>query len=232
MMRAYFLPCVLLVAVACTAHDNTSDEAPELSAERGAAAYLAFHNERDQEAGRVVWGPEVDKFEPMMAWFRDQVGSCSGFSPMDVTDELRTRFVFECERGQLELYVGVDAAKGEIERLLIGARGVEPPAEVREAAEQLVALANGDPATDFPLADSLDQAEMHKQLDVISALGRCAIDRVHLGSLRGARFVLECANGSTTVLVDLDRLGALRRFGFSEGAADTWRTESTLAARG
>jgi hypothetical protein len=228
MRRGYLLLCAPLVAVACTNHAPP----PEPSAERAAASYLAFHNDGDREAGRAVWGPEVDKFDPMMEWFRDQVGSCSGFSPMDVTDSLHARFVFECARGQLELYVGVEATTGEVEKLLIGARGVEPPAEVRATAEQLVALANSEPATQPSLAEHLDQAEVQAQFDVISALGRCTIDRVHLGSLRGARFVLECANGSTTMLVDLDRRGALRRFSFTKGAADTWRNELTVAARG
>jgi hypothetical protein len=142
---------------------------------------------------------------------------------MQVKDDLHTRFVFECERGQLELYVGIDAATGEVERTLIGARGVEPPAEVRETAEQLVALANGESATMPALAGDLDQAAVHKQFDEVSALGRCTIDRVHLGSLGGARFVLECANGSTTMTLGLNRQGALRRFFYTKGAADTWR---------
>ena len=71
----------------------------------------------------------------------------------------------------------------------------------------------------------IDVPDMRAQLDVISAQGRCRIERVHLGTARGGRFVLECANGSRTMLVDLDRQGALRRFGSTKGASDTWRDQ-------
>lgn len=195
----------------------------EPSAEQAAANYLAVHNDRDPEAARALWGPKALQHDPILEWFREQVGSCSDFSPMHVTDDLHTRFVFDCERGQLEVDLRVDETTGEVERGLYGARGIEPPAHVRETAEQLVALANGDPATEPTLAATLDQDDMREQLELISAQGRCRIDRVHLGTARGARFVLECTNGSLTMLVDLDRAGALRRFGSTKGAADKWR---------
>jgi hypothetical protein len=217
-MRRVALLAHLVTVAACTSHGLH-----ESSAERAAATYLTIHNDADHEAARALWGDKVDDLEPLTEWFRAQVGPCSDFSPMHVTSDLDARFVFECERGQLELEVRLDAATGVSTRTLIGARGVEPPAHVRRAAEQLVTLANGEPATVPPLAARLDRADLQAQLDVISGQGRCTIDRVHLGNGRGARFVLECANGSRTMLVDLDRRGALRRFSSVEGAADTWR---------
>jgi hypothetical protein len=219
MRRGYVLFCAAAVALAaCSSHGQH-----ESSAERAAATYLTIHNERDHEAARALWGDKVIDLEPLTEWFRAQVGSCSDFSPMHVTSDLDARFVFECERGQIELELRLDAATGVSKRTLIGARGVEPPAHVRGVAEQLVALANGEPATVPTLAARLDRTDLQAQVDVISTQGRCTIDRVHLGNGRGARFVLECANGSRTMLVDLDRHGALRRFSSSEGAADTWR---------
>jgi hypothetical protein len=220
MKRGNVLLCwVPAVAIAaCTSHG-----VHESSAERAAATYLSIHNDGDHEAARALWGDKVVDLEPLTEWFRAQVGTCSDFSPMHLTNDLHGRFVFECERGQIELELRLDAATGVSKRTLIGARGAEPPAHVRRVAEQLVALANGEQATVPPLAARLDRADLQAQLDVIAAQGQCTIDRVHLGNGRGARFVLECANGSRTMLVDLDRHGALRRFSSSEGAADTWR---------
>lgn len=208
----------MLVAGACTSHRSH-----EPSAEQAAANYLAVHNDHDREAARELWGETVDETEPLVEWFRAQVGACRDFSPMRVTDHLHARFVFDCEHGQLEVELRVDETTGAVERTLFGARGVEPPAHVRAMAEQLVALANGESATLPPLAASLDHAQVQKQLDRISVQGRCRIDRVHLGTRRGARFVLECTHGSRTMLVDLNDEGALRRFGSGSGAADAWR---------
>jgi hypothetical protein len=221
MKRGYLLLCTSLVAVACSSHGVSKP-----SAERAAAMYLEIHNDRDHEAARALWGADADALEESVEWLRIQVGSCTDFSPMRVTNDLHTRYVFECDRGQIELELRVDEVTGVAVHTLIGARGVEPSAEVRETAEQLVALANGEPTIEPEIFASLDEDEMRTHLVTISEKGWCRIDRVHLGNARGARFVLECSEGNVTLLVDLNRAGALRRFSASNGAADTWRNQS------
>jgi hypothetical protein len=218
MSRRY--PLLFAVLVACTAHGPN-----EPSAERAAAAYLAIHNDWDEETARAMWGDKADHFHESIEWLRAQVGTCTGYSPMHVTNELQTRFVFDCQRGQIEFEPRVDEKTGKINRSRLGVRGVEPPAHVRQMAEQLVALANGEPAIEPVITGKLDQTEVRAVLDMIAERGPCRIDRVHLGGERGARYVLECAEGSTTMLVDLDDNGALRRFAAEKGAADKWRRQ-------
>lgn len=188
--------------------------------------YLSLHNDWDDETARALWGPKVITMEELTTWFHDQVGPCNGFSPMEVENDLEARFVFECERGQLEIRFGVDGSTGEVEHLLAGARGINPPVHVRQAAEHLVALANGDPTFEPGIDSKLDTIDIQEVLAKIAARGPCKIDRVHLGSARGARFVLECDKGPMTLLVDLDAHGSLRRFSAVKGAADKWRNES------
>jgi hypothetical protein len=219
MRRRY--PLLLVLVVACTSHG--SNEPP--SAERAAAVYLAVHNEWDEEAARALWGPMTERVHGSIDWLRAQVGSCTDFSPIHAKSELQARFVFECERGQIEFEPRVDKYTGELQHYFLGARGVEPPAHVRQTAEQLVALANGKPAIQPTTTEKFDQTEVRAVLDTISAQGPCRIDRIHLASGRGARFVLECAEGSMAMLVDLDHHGAIRRFAADKGAPDTWREQ-------
>jgi hypothetical protein len=218
MRRRY--PLLFALLVACTAHGPN-----EPSAERAAEVYLAVHNDWDEETARALWGAKTDQVHGSIEWLAAQVGSCTGYSPMHVKNELQTRFVFDCRRGQIEFEPRIDESTGELDRWWLGARGVEPPAHVRQTAENLVALANGEPAIEPTITGKLDQKKVRAVLDSIAERGPCRIDRVHLGSARGARFVLECAEGSMEMLVDLDDDGALRRFAADKGAADTWREQ-------
>ena len=80
----------------------------------------------------------------------------------------RAQFLYHCERGQLEALIGL-GEDGRVNTLLTGARGVNPPAEVRAAAERWLASPAAEPEAEH-----------------------CRIDRVDLGRLHGALFELVC----------------------------------------
>jgi hypothetical protein len=210
------LAITLILLAGCTAH------APP-SAEQAAAGYLAVHNDRDRDVARALWGERADEIEALIGWFRAQVGRCYGFEPMRIKNQLDARYVFACERGELEVQLRVDPETGAVRHTLFGARGVEPPAEVRRAVEQLIARANDESAALPALAKRLKLSDVETQLAAIARHGQCRIDRVHLGAGRGARFVLECTEGSATVTLDLTERGSVRRFFVHDGAQDTWR---------
>lgn len=214
MRRLAMLPLLL---AGCTT------DTPPPSAERAAAGYLAVHNDHERDVAHALWGEQADEIEPLIEWSRAQLGSCHGFEPMRINSQLDARYVFACERGQLEVQLRVDPETGVVRRTLFGARGVEPPPEVRRAAEQLVARANGEPAALPALAKRLKSSDVDAQLAVIAGHGQCEIDRVHLGNGRGARFILECTRGSATLTLDLTEHGTLRRFFVHDGAKDSWR---------
>lgn len=186
---------------------------------------MALHNQWDGEAAQSLWGPRAARYEPMLAWFRDQVGTCTKFSVMRRHDDLRARFAYECERGAMEVELEISDNTQRVKHTWFGARGVEPPADVRQMAEHVVALAEGAPGTEPMLTSRLPAKEFQAQLAALSRQGSCNIDRVHLGMLRGARFVLECTHGPMNLLVQLDDDGALERLGVNEGAADEWRMQ-------
>ncbi len=144
---------------------------------------------------------------------------------MTVHDSLHARFVFNCRAGQLEIEFQIDKDTGAVGSLRAGARGINPPAPVRDMAEQLLAVSNGEPVAMPEFAVGFDGEEFDAEMDQLSTKGPCKVIRVHLGTARGGRFILDCANGPMTMLVDLNAEGSLRRFAANNGAADTWRTQ-------
>lgn len=139
-----------------------------------------------------------------MAWFREAVGTCDRFELYRDHGPKRARFLYQCERGQLEAFIGLDH-HGRVKKLLTGARGVAPPSEVRDAAQRWL----DSPAAEVDAKD-------------------CRIDRVHLGAVSGALFVLACPSGEQTLKVELDRHGDVRHVSVVGPALDEWRVPSEV----
>jgi hypothetical protein len=139
-----------------------------------------------------------------MAWFREAIGTCDRFEPYRSHGPKRARFLYHCERGQLEAFIRLDD-HGRVATLLTGARGVAPPAQVRAAAQRWL---------DSPAGEA--------------AAKGCRIDRVDLGSLSGALFVLVCPTGEKTLKLELDRHGEVRHASVSDEPLDEWRVPSSV----
>ena len=180
----------LLVVVTSPRHEpDPLDEA--------ARTLMELHNEGDESLTE-----RFDTGLPMLeltTWLHEQIGNCRDYELYRAIKPNRARFLYECERGQLEAEMRVDA-KGRVTKLRIGARGLEPPAEVRTAAKRWLASPEGR-------AEAAD----------------CHIDRVDLGNSRGALFVLGCPTEEKTLLIDLDLEGDIRRLKVIDHATDEWR---------
>lgn len=185
---------ILLLLASCQS-EPPPVERSEL--EQAAEALLQLHNGDEGSAARFAKHPA--SMVHRMAWFREQIGACDRYELYRSFGPERARFVYHCDRGQLEALIGL-ADDGRVKQLLTGARGVNPPTEVRAAAERWL--------------DSPDAA---------AEADGCRIDRVHLGSVSGALFVLVCPDGEKTLKTELDHGGMPRHIEVFDRALDEWR---------
>lgn len=210
MKRFAFASIVTLFAPACEGDSRVAHSGPKIERdglELAARQLLGLHNGHDELAekfstpGRAKSSKKrATALVERMEWFRAAVGFCSDYQLYRSFGPKRARFVFHCERGQLEALIGVDD-DGRVNELRTGARGVAPPERVWVAAERWL---------ESPDAE-------------VKAEG-CRLNRVHLGSVSGALFVLSCPEGEKTLIIDkLDRDGEPRRVVVIDHAMDEWR---------
>lgn len=222
-MRGRVLP-VLALALACS---GSSAEGPSGEVLRVASDYLRVHNDDDAMVAQSLWGARTEEARERVAWFREQVGECHGMDTMRVVNEHQARFVYRCERGELEIGFRVGPDSGRVTGMWSGARGVEPAPQARRTLDHVVALASGEPVTGGDLVlRGMGSQQLEAQLDALAGMGRCEIDRVHLGSNTGGLFVLACEQGSPTVVIDVDAVGAIERLKVFDHPLDAWRDPS------
>ena len=224
MLARWLVPALALVAVgACTPE-------PEVrSADDAMMQVFEVYAHWDEARARLLWGDRAPVYAPRFAWFREQVGACTSAAPIRVVDPTKTRYVFDCERGQIELFVAVrDGAipegKGVLEQTLSGVRGVDPPAAVTNMGEALlltIERPSGERA--LPELDGRAGERLAEAVAYLEAHGPCHIDRVHLASDTGALFILACEDGESTMIVELDEQGELERLQINPKPLDTWR---------
>lgn len=199
MVRFGVMLALVPLLVACKGDPQTSQRS-EL--EQAAYELQLLQNGNDMFAARFANHPTP--LVERMAWFRAAIGTCDGFELYRSHGPKQARFLYHCERGQLEARIGL-GEDGRVKRLLTGARGVAPPERVRTAAERWL---------ESPAAEA-------------EAKG-CRIDRVHLGSQSGALFVLVCPTGEKTLLMDLDHSDVPRRVWVVDDALDEWRVPAEV----
>jgi hypothetical protein len=198
-MKRLGLASVVLFTAACRA-----EPAPERSElEQAAHELQQLHNDDEQLTEHFF--RHSTALDERMAWFHEALGSCDRHELYRSYGPNRARFLYHCERGQLEALIGLDD-HGRVNKLLTGARGVNPPARVREAAERWL---------ESPAATA-------------GKASGCRIDRVDLGSVSGALFVMVCPTGEKTLVIDLDRNGEIRRSFIEDVALDEWRVPESV----
>lgn len=192
---------LVLLMTAC-ASDPPVEREPLDDLDQAAHDLLEIHN--GEELFAVRFPKHGTGLAERMAWFREALGTCDRYELYRSHGPSRARFLYHCERGQLEALIRL-GDDGRVDRLLTGARGVAPPAAVRAAGERWL---------DSPAA----QAEAKD----------CRIDRVDLGAVSGALFVLVCPSGEKTLKVELDRHGQPRHVSVIGEALDEWRVPSEV----
>ncbi len=159
--------------------------------------------------------PKAAADPPLFAWFVDQVGACDPATPMFRRSALNARYLFPCERGEIEAELDLDAATGKIRKLHIGARGKAPPARVRQAADDALALMTRWDRDVFSRRFS-SKFEIDEFAPFLAEFrdrwGACRIAAVDLGSRAGALYDLDCAGGRRLMIVGVREDGRISRF--------------------
>ncbi len=198
------------------AHGDMSSGSAVDPLDAAARELLAIYARWDAERHDALFTrPASKRDERLFTWFKDQLGECRTAAPMFRRTELNARYVYACERGELEVELHLDAATSKIGRLFIGARAKEPPADVRAAADDALALlAAWDRNTfDRRFTDSFEPDAFKRFLvDFRERWGTCRLADVDLGSERGALFNLACERGERLMSLSLSDDGRIRRF--------------------
>ncbi|MEZ4451502.1 MAG: hypothetical protein R3B09_18675 [Nannocystaceae bacterium] len=171
----------------------------ETAEERAPAILDLYHRWDDLRAARTGLAPrDHGWWRESFEWLQPRLGTCRAPERVNARgDDSHGRFRYACENGAFELEMWIDL--GIVDRVLLGARGIDAPEAVRAAAEEVVAaMPLGDPELDrWPAGDDFLS-------DFAVGLGRCEIAGTDLVSLRGGLFYLECEGGPAHFKVELD----------------------------
>lgn len=182
--------------------------------ERVAALYDRWDDESFSALFETEGPPWV--LQEKLEWFRAQVGECGTPRTLVVPTPTRARFVFPCERGEFEAAITlVDEQTPRITRMLSGVRGVDPPADVLQAAEAALALYERFDEARFRqlFADRFELEDMREFFTATRAgWGPCELEDLDLASHRGALFDLSCEIGPRLMKVELDDDDRIRGF--------------------
>lgn len=159
---------------------------------------------------------KTDGIAEMIDWFRLQVGDCTSHEAIHTGGAGQARFLYACERGELEVGFQSDREQPEkLRRMRLGLRGVEPMDGVREAAAGAVSLITDwdRPRFEGLFAASWNADEMEIWFaDVHAERGACRLGDVDLAGPRGALWFLDCEAGPALMKTTLDDDDRIRRF--------------------
>jgi len=183
--------------------------AAESDAETAAQALLlaALYGAWDADAfgELMVEGADAVALEETLAWFHARLGECAAPEILAVADSGSVRWVYPCAGGELEAEFGMEDDR--VRRLMLGAHHIEPPAEVRAAAEVVLALQRSwsDELFAATFSAAFDSAETRAYLGQHTAdWGVCTLERVDLGGARGGLLDVACEHGPRLLKVQLD----------------------------
>jgi hypothetical protein len=147
------------------------------------------------------------KLAERVEWFRQRLGECQPGQPASVADAEHARFIYTCERGQLEATFTLDARTLKIDGVAIGARDTEPEPAVLAAAQGVVAL---ERAWDLELfrrtfGERHEPEKVRTFLaGVLANRGPCRLGEADRVSARGGLFALHCEQAERLLKVELD----------------------------
>ncbi len=105
---------------------------------------IAVQNQWDEAAYSAMVDPQrqvtLSEQRTELATYRALHGTSSSFAPVEVFSPKTGRFKLECDRGTLELDVGVSPRDGLITGFLGSSRGITAPAGLRKQAEAIASL--------------------------------------------------------------------------------------------
>lgn len=192
------------------------------TAERGAPLESAAHDllalyrrwDDARHDARFAAG-DADRLARRLAWFKDQLGECAPGEPLFRRSDLLGRYLYTCERGQLEAEFTLDATSSKVRKLYTGARDLQPPAPVLTAAGRALDLLAAWDGDAFPhlFGPAFAAGPFERFLaDVRARWGACRIAGVDLASERGALLDLACERGDRLMILDLADDGRIARF--------------------
>jgi hypothetical protein len=105
--------------------------------------FLAVYNQWDDasyDAMLAKGRPRLPAEKGELTGYKNLHGTCTGYSPIELTSPLHGRFAMQCERGKLEMEIRLNGD----DRLIMGfsgtSRDVPPPANVERVARDLAGL--------------------------------------------------------------------------------------------
>lgn len=190
-MRRCLLAAGLFVACAPRAE-------PEALRRVATEVVAVYHDWDDARFAGLFAGPkEVTPSRDGMAWMRERLGDCGAPEPMWIVDAQNGRFSAPCERGALEVHLGLNR-DGRIVKLRHGAAGVAPEEPLASAVAPAIAAL---PAVEAP---------GFKDREFAAQLGRCELDRTWVVSEFGGLFHLRCEGGAAVMKLMVRPTGAVR----------------------
>lgn len=185
-----------------------------------------------QEFGALYSEWDVHRFESMFAkappphvmeeridWFRDRLGACGPGAVMNVRDELRARFSYDCEGGRLEAEFTLDEKTRLLAGVAMGARGIDPVDAAIDAADEALLLTSEWSNQRFlqTFNDKFDIDKMKIFFESVRATyGACKRRKTLLASARGALFEVKCERGERTMKIELNDADKIRAFKLTE----------------
>jgi hypothetical protein len=169
-----------------------------------AALYRRWNSDGFAELMRE--GADATALEETLEWFHERLGECGAPEILSVSDEGSIRWVFACAGGELEAEFDIDD-DGRVHRLKMGAHRIDPPPEVRAAAEAVLALQRGwnDEVFARVFSDSFERDETRAYIEQFTAQwGLCTLGDVDLGGARGGLLDVACDRGPRLLKVQLD----------------------------
>lgn len=195
---------------------------------RGEKGASEEHHRMNREFGALYSAWDVRRFESIFAkappshvmeeridWFHDRLGTCGPGVVMNVRDELRARFSYECEGGRLEAEFTLDEKTRLLTGVAMGARGIDPIDAAIDAADEALLLTVEWGNQRF-LQTFNDKFEIEKMKtffeEVRTEYGACKRGKTLLVSARGALFEVNCERGDRTMKIELNDADKIRVF--------------------
>src|SRR5690606_20748549 len=134
--------------------------------------------------------------EEYFVWMRARLGGCGDGEPMNVANEFRARYIYQCERGHLEAGFEIDDETGKIPGMLLGARGVPLEGAVQEAADAVMRLFDAWDTELYRRTFNEEKLDMEEVQDLFKntreEFGACTLGEPDLVGARGGLIGLNC----------------------------------------
>ena len=153
----------------------------------------------------MVDGADATVLEETLEWFHARLGTCGAPEVLAVSDAGSIRWLYPCAGGELEAELVMEDDR--VRRMMLGAHRIEPPAEVRAAADAVLALQRGwnDALFAAHFSDAFDRAETRDWIaQHTDEWGLCTLGNVDLGGARGGLLDVDCTHGPRLLKVQLD----------------------------